>query len=316
MLLLRVPATLLYMFVAALILFALPLTTAWGFSTPIVTTLRANTAISNAASRRRQQRRNGAAWFCASSLAETTNDDDDSSITWYDATILSTTKACPSGKSLLWNVQVPERLWNDYVTAGQFLKLRRRKNKGNNSPSISSLFLAMSSPPGSATFEFLVKTTPNIPWLTDVLPGETVQVSDIMGQGFCGLSELIAQNIIMVAAGSGIAPFKACIESGVFKNFQTCRLYYGEWSMEDVCFQSLYNTENWQNVDVIPCLSQLGSSQGRSGYVQDVLQLDGLGMDYQSSTVALICGMDEMQMEVIELLKAFGVDEKRILTNL
>ena len=93
-----------------------------------------------------------------------TQDDKES---WHDTTVLSTIKACPSGKSLLWKIQVPYEL--NYEIHCQFLQLRWNTTT-------DSLFLAMYSAPVSKIMEFLVKTTPNIPWLADMKPGMKVEV--------------------------------------------------------------------------------------------------------------------------------------------
>lgn len=218
---------------------------------------------------------------------------------WYDATVLSTKDACTSGKSLLWRIQVPLKLAHDYMIPGQFLQLKKDDKK--------PLFLAMCSPPSNEhIFEFLVKTTPNIPWLPSINSGITVQLSNIMGNGF-HLDEIQRDdNVIMCVAGSGIAPIKACIDSG---NVKSGRLYYGEWTANDLCFSGRFGDNN---IEVIPCLSRDEDSRYKSGYVQDVLKQDGL----PSSCVAILCGMPEMEESVKAILLEAGVSENNIRTNL
>lgn len=223
---------------------------------------------------------------------------------WNDATVLSTEDACPSGKSLLWRVQVSPKLFDSYQIPGQFVQLRIDDK--------DPLFLAMCSAPGKEenVFEFLVKTTPNIPWLPSVKSGMTVQLTKIMGSGF-DLDQIVDEdnhNIIMCVAGSGIAPIKACIESG---RVTSGRLYYGEWTDKDLCFTAAYR-EWGENIKVISCLSRDSDGRYRSGYVQDVLQEDGIS----SSCSAILCGMPEMEQSVRTILLRAGMSEINIFTNL
>jgi hypothetical protein len=107
---------------------------------------------------------------------------DNGEVSWYDATVTSTEPACPSGKSLLWKVKLEDPSSSmSYTTPGQFLQLRRNHTT-------DPLFLAMSSSPSSSKqehekydYEFLVKTTPSIPWLTEITSNMNVQVSNVMG---------------------------------------------------------------------------------------------------------------------------------------
>jgi len=222
---------------------------------------------------------------------------------WNDATVLSTEMACPSGKSLFWRIQVSPELFGSYKTPGQFVQLRMYQ--------YDPLFLAMCSAPGKEdrVFEFLVKTTPNIPWLPHVKRGMTVQLSNIMGNGF-ELDKINANNtsILMCVAGSGIAPIRACIESG---KVRSGRLYYGEWTAKDLCFAA--DQKEWgENIKVVACFSRSSSDIGRSGYVQDVLEVDGAPPSYS----AILCGMPDMEESVRMILLQAGILEENILTNL
>jgi hypothetical protein len=267
----------------------------------------------------------------------------------------------------------------------------------------------------TCVFEFLVKTTPNITWLSNIGSGTRVQVSQVYGNGFpllvpirmippftstmtsCSSSQqedsyngeesthqdvghdenedeqqqqqhVVGRNgILLVAAGSGIAPLKACIESGQLqfivgpeggkrcdagtnnnkKHNRFYRLYYGEWTQDDLCFPELYDT--WKvkyGIQIIPCLSR---SPDGMGHVQNALRrdlfLDQDG-DYSDPGVsgastltltsnplqlsvptttrttdsvvatAFLCGMDDMVVSVTELLQEAGIPPERILINL
>ena len=251
--------------------------------------------------------------------------------TWNDAEIVSSRPACPSGKSTLIEIQVDRETLREYTTPGQFVQLRP-----HNDDSIDPIFLAISSAPAfgktsKSTLQFLIKMSPRLPWLPETLvKGTTVKISPVMGSGF-PLNQLLsradadadASTIILAAAGSGIAPLKACIESGLLvqqrqqSNIQAI-LYYGEWTEEDLCFTDLY--DGWKaehGVDMKRVLSRAPDTQG---YIQKVLSDDGLVQNADNaaakSTWAILCGMDDMVESCTQVLRDAGVDEDRILLNL
>jgi NAD(P)H-flavin reductase len=120
--------------------------------------------------------------------------------------------------------------------------------------------------------------------MTGAAAGTTVQISQVLGGGFPieenfeGFKyDFPTQNILLFAAGSGIAPIRAAIESQQLKvsggSGRTARLYYGVRTESDLCFVDSFATwEESCGIEVVPVLSQPGSDwQGRTGYVQSVL---------------------------------------------
>ena len=78
-------------------------------------------------------------------------------------------------------------------------------------------FLAVASPPSedSNQWEFLIKRTENNGWICDAAVGTKLDVSQILGQGFQmkenfeGFKfDFPTQQVLMFAAGSGIAPIR------------------------------------------------------------------------------------------------------------
>jgi len=255
--------------------------------------------------------------------------------TWKDADIVSSRPACPSGKSTLIEIQVDQETLQEYTTPGQFVQLRP-----NDDDTTDPIFLAICSAPtfgktDKSTLQFLIKLSPRLPWLPETLvKGTTVKISPVMGTGF-SLSQLSlskadananaeASTVILAAAGSGIAPLKAVIESGLLvqrqqqSHLQTI-LYYGEWTEEDLCFTDLF--DGWKDdhgVDMKRVLSRVPDTQG---YIQKVLlSNDGLvndnAGDVAKSTWAILCGMDDMVESCTQVLTDAGVDKDRILLNL
>lgn len=150
----------------------------------------------------------------------------------------------------------------------------------------------------------------------------SVEVSQVLGNGFPVKEELDGlkydfpcQNILLFAAGSGIAPIKAAIESGELQSGgRTARLYYGVQTEEDLCFVDRFSTWEKNGVQVVPVLSQPSDSwQGRTGYVQNALEEDGVPVP--RNTGALLCGMKGMAEAVTDILTKAGTFDGRILTN-
>lgn len=262
---------------------------------------------------------------------------------WKAAEIVSSRPACPSGKSTLIEIQVDQETLQEYTTPGQFVQLRP------NDDTTDPIFLAISSAPSfgktdESTLQFLIKMSPRLPWLPETLvQGVTVKISPVMGSGF-PLSQLlskvdadteakadadadakadadaVASTVILAAAGSGIAPLKACIESGMLVQRQQSQvqtiLYYGEWTEEDLCFTDLY--DGWKvdhGVDMKRVLSRAPDTQG---YIQKVLSNDGLVNNaFDAKSIwAVLCGMDDMVDCCTQVLRDAGVDKDRILLNL
>jgi len=251
---------------------------------------------------------------------------------WRNVPIISSRPACPSGKSTLIEIQVNAKMRQEYTTPGQFIQLR----PNNDDATIDPIFLAMASAPTASsgsdesteTFQFLVKMSPRLPWLPESLvEGSTVQISPVIGSGFplhklpaATNDDLSSFSIVLAAAGTGIAPLKACIESGLLPASPSTILYYGEWTHEDLCFTDVYDT--WKHeygVHVEPALSRTPDSQG---YIQEILSSktsdDDGNHQHPSSPPAwaILCGMDDMVESCTQVLKEKGVPEDHILLNL
>ena len=237
---------------------------------------------------------------------------------WSDATITANANACESGASVLLTMNVTPETASAYTVPGQYVQVRAGEE--DEKP----LFLAIASAPSpeNAQFMFLVKKTDSNEWLTSASANSAVQVSQVLGKGY-SIEENIegfkydfpTQNILLFAAGSGIAPVKAAMESGsLVKDGRTCRLYYGERTAKDLCFVDQFSAWEKAGIEVVPVLSQPDDSwQGRTGYVQNALEEDGIPIPRNSG--ALLCGMKGMTEAVKDLLVKAGVFDGRVLFN-
>jgi NAD(P)H-flavin reductase len=238
---------------------------------------------------------------------------------WSTSEIESITIGNLSKESSKVTVTIPAETAADFKVAGQYVQVRPDEDT-------KPLFLAISSPPEAenARFEFLIKKTDDNTWISDRDASVgSVQVSQVLGGGFPMEAELEAlkydfpcQNVLLFAAGSGIAPIRAAIESGDLKTSgaRTARLYYGVRTEKDLCFVDRFPLWEKAGVEVVPVLSQPSDSwKGRTGYVQNALEEDGVPIP--RNTGALMCGMKGMAEAVTDILTKAGVFEGRVLTN-
>lgn len=238
---------------------------------------------------------------------------------WSSSKVTSNSPACPSEVCVSIMVEVNPETAAEYKVPGQYVQVRLNEDT-------KPLFLAIASAPNpeNASFEFLVKKTEGNEWATSLQAGDAIEVSQVLGNGFAMEENLDGfkydfptQNVLLFAAGSGIAPIKAAMESGDLATDgkgRTARLYYGERTPDDLCFTSQYKEWEKAGVQVVPVLSQPPDSwEGRSGYVQNCLEEDGVPIPRNCG--ALLCGQKGMAESVTDILSKAGVFEGRILTN-
>eukprot|EP00525_Craspedostauros_australis_P003477 CAMPEP_0198109830 /NCGR_PEP_ID=MMETSP1442-20131203/1877_1 /TAXON_ID= /ORGANISM="Craspedostauros australis, Strain CCMP3328" /LENGTH=319 /DNA_ID=CAMNT_0043765641 /DNA_START=69 /DNA_END=1028 /DNA_ORIENTATION=+ len=241
---------------------------------------------------------------------------------WSEAEIITNESANKSGKSVSITVTVPATAPEEYKIPGQYVQLRLNEDT-------KPLFLAIASAPDASSnvFEFLIKKTDDNDWITGAAAGTKVEVSQVLGGGFPMEENLDGfkydfptQNVLLFCVGSGIAPIKAAMESdalGIAKpgsGGRTCRLYYGVQHPDDLCFLDKY--EEWESngFEIVPVMSQPPEGwNGRTGYVQNVLEEDGVPIPRNSG--ALLCGTKGMAESVKDILTKAGMFEGRVLTN-
>eukprot|EP00526_Cylindrotheca_closterium_P017880 CAMPEP_0113610856 /NCGR_PEP_ID=MMETSP0017_2-20120614/5247_1 /TAXON_ID=2856 /ORGANISM="Cylindrotheca closterium" /LENGTH=305 /DNA_ID=CAMNT_0000519767 /DNA_START=44 /DNA_END=961 /DNA_ORIENTATION=+ /assembly_acc=CAM_ASM_000147 len=240
---------------------------------------------------------------------------------WSAGSVTASEAANESGSTVRITVQVPPETAAEYKTPGQYVQMILNEDT-------KPLFLAIASAPDAenAYFEFLIKKTDNNGWITDAAVGSQVQISQVLGNGFPMEENLEGfkfdfptQNVLLFAAGSGIAPLKAAMESGQLNvggggGGRTARLYYGVQTSEDLCYVEDFAKWEQMGFQVVPVLSQPGPEWGgRTGYVQNCLEEDGVPIPRNSG--ALLCGMKGMAESVTAILTKAGVFEGRVLTN-
>jgi len=231
-------------------------------------------------------------------------------IVWGTTTIIKNKPACGGGiRSIVVEVKDGDVL-TPYTVPGQFVQIKQ-----NLDPETKAGFYAIASAPqpGSAQCELLVKKTDSNAWLCEAEAGTAWPTSPAMGKGF-PIDALAADvdTVLLFAAGTGISPIKAAIESGKLDG-KKVKLYYGGRRAANMAYDLLF--KRWQEqhgVEVVPVLSQ-GGTKVRNGYVQAALKEDGVASP--ATTAALLCGMKGMAEAVTGILTDAVVAKERILTN-
>eukprot|EP00978_Attheya_sp_CCMP212_P019752 scaffold55662_cov53-Attheya_sp.AAC.1 len=269
---------------------------------------------------------------------------------WTEAPVTSTKSACKSGICVTVTIQVSSETAAAYTTPGQYVQV---KLAGDADAKPLFLAMSSAPPSSSSNnddenndpveFEFLIKKTDGNVWLTDGT-ATLADVSQVLGGGFPiedNLNNIVTydfptQNVILLGVGSGIAPLKAAIESNQLlladstgKPGRTARLYYGVRTPDDLCFVDRFDEWERMGYQVVPVMSggddtnaddasaaasaSASAWQGRTGYVQNALEEDGVPIPRNSG--ALLCGMKGMAEAVKDILLKAGVFEGRVLTN-
>jgi len=234
---------------------------------------------------------------------------------WSAGEIKSNDSANQSEKCIAVTLTIPPKTAQEYTIPGQYVQVTK-----DDDTKPLTLAIASSPDPENARFEFLIKKNDDNAWVTD----GSIKISQVMGKGYPTKEELDGlqndfpcQNVLLFAAGSGIAPIRAAIESGELKtgkDARSARLYYGVRTEEDLCFQDKFIEWEKKGIQVVPVLSRPSESwKGRTGYIQNALEEDGVPVPRNSGV--LLCGMKGMTEAVTEILTKAGVNSGRILTN-
>ncbi|AQS36031.1 Na+-transporting NADH:ubiquinone oxidoreductase, subunit NqrF [Shewanella psychrophila] len=129
--------------------------------------------------------------------------------------------------------------------------------------------------------------------------------------------------MVLIGAGSGMAPLKALIEEQLIKlnSLRPIHFYFGARTQADLIYRDTFKqlAATFPNFSYIPVLSRTTSAEdntwdGAKGYVQDHLARD-LDTEFESSldkAEFYLCGPSAMMSSTIELLKSKQVDESHI----
>jgi len=212
------------------------------------------------------------------------------------------TASVPSGTDLRWLTF--DRAPGGYHTPGQFVTLEMGEHKA---------FFAIASSPGQP-LELLVKEDGDAALaVTALQPGDTVAISDAMGQGF-GADKTRPRPLVCLVNGSALAAVRPVIQAEVDAGLpRPVTLLLGVLSPDRQPFAD--DLARWAqagvDVQVVVDAAHEGWS-GAVGFVQNIAR----DLDLVRDDVAVVlCGVPAMQAHASELYQQAGLDPAYVLTN-
>jgi len=194
-------------------------------------------------------------------------------------------------------------------TPGQFVSLKA----GIDGKEITRAYSLASRPSGN-TFELclnLVQDGHFSPFLFGMRIGDSVDLEGPLGYF---VLRPATGNLVMVATGTGIAPFRGMIPEALEGlRDRKVTLIFGTRREETILYR-----EEWEalarahsNLFFWPTLSRSGENwRGRTGYVQTHL---AEALEGRADGQIYVCGLKAMVDEVRALAKGLGMDRKQIV---
>jgi NAD(P)H-flavin reductase len=170
---------------------------------------------------------------------------------------------------------------------------------------------SISSHPSEKFLEFLIREHNDgsvTPKLMHLKKGDVVEVEGPFGA--FGVRESKAKEILFVAAGTGVAPFRAMVQDALlrFPNKKITLLFGFRF---DFYYEKIWKSlqKKYKNFNLVACCSKPGKEwKGKSGRVTDFL-----GEVLKPSMEIYICGQEKMVEDVkVQLTGKLGVDAKRV----
>jgi NAD(P)H-flavin reductase len=198
-----------------------------------------------------------------------------------------------------------------HAVPGQVVKLR--------APSGEAYFALASAPAPDATADLLLKRGGKIAdeIVAAAVPGARIETSAPFGKGF-PMAEAEGRDVLLFAAGSGIAPIRALLQHVLAhrNRFRRATLFYGQRRGADFAYKAEHLDWERHGVRVVLCPSDADEAwPGVRGRVQEVARALALGGADPAGTEAYVCGMTAMVNDVKATLGEAGVPPERVHLN-
>ncbi|MBI5067212.1 MAG: oxidoreductase [Deltaproteobacteria bacterium] len=206
---------------------------------------------------------------------------------------------------------LPPPLAAAHQRPGQVVKVRTPVGEG---------YLALASAPSPAgQVDLLVKRGGKVAdaALTAAAPGGTLEISAPFGKGF-PVEEAHGRDVLLFAAGSGIAPIRALVQHLVAhrESFGRVTLFYGQRHGADFAYQREHLGWERRGVRVVLCPTADDSAwRGVRGRVHEVASALSFGGGTTGDAVAFACGMTAMVEEVRATLARSGIPPDHVHAN-
>ena len=204
--------------------------------------------------------------------------------------------------------EVPE-VENFTFVPGQFVSM----NQVVNEKKITRAYSIASAPSENNRFELclnLVHEGLLSPRLFEMKPGDTIEIRPPLGM-------FVLRNppreAILIATGTGIAPFRSILKARLNETSQPFTLVFGVRHETHLMYREEFEemARKYSHFRFLPTLSRPTDSwRGRSGHVQAHLK-EAIG-DRRDVDIFL-CGLKLMVDDVRNILKEMGFDRKQIL---
>ena len=198
-----------------------------------------------------------------------------------------------------------------HAAAGQVVKVRAASGE--------AYFALASAPAPDGTAELLVKRGGKIAdeVIASATSGALLELSAPFGNGF-PLSGAEGRDLLLFAAGSGVAPVRALLQHVIShrNRFRRVTLFYGQRRGADFAYRGEHLDWERHGVRVVLCPSSAEEAwPGVRGRVQEVARALGLGGSDPAGSEAYVCGMTAMVNDVKSTLKEAGVPPERVHLN-
>ncbi len=227
-----------------------------------------------------------------------------------DLTSLKILKTWDETSTLRGILLEADGLKKQHTTPGQYLEIVL-------SPEAKGYF-ALSNGPDQENFELLLKRGGGTAdAIIKLKTGDTVPSKPPAGKGY-PLEKHKGKDLLLFAAGSGIAPIRAAaqfIRSHRF-DYGDVVLFYGQRFPSDFAYKSDLADLEKQEIQTLLCVSNtmepVESWKGARGHVQDVFL--SRGKRYKDP-VAYVCGMKAMVQGVKDAMAKAGYEGERVFQN-
>ncbi len=206
---------------------------------------------------------------------------------------------------------LPPGLARSHARPGQILEVATAAGR--------AFFALASAPNPGGPAELLVKRGGPIAdaAISRAAPGATLEVTRPFGDGF-PIEEADGRDVLLFAAGSGIAPIRAVVQHLMARRnrFGRVTLFYGQRRGADFAYRSEHVEWERRGIRTVLCPSREADAwPGVRGYVQAVARSLAFGGSPPDESVAFVSGMAAMVDDVRRTLAAAGIPPARVHAN-
>ncbi len=222
------------------------------------------------------------------------------------AKLIEASELAPGVKHFVFEVPEVEKFT---FVPGQFVSI----NHVINEKKITRAYSIASAPLDSNRFELclnLVHEGLISPWLFSMTPGDTIEIRQPLGMF---VLRDPARDVVFIATGTGIAPFRSILHAKLNESSQKFTLVFGVRHESHLMYRAEFEemAAKFPHFRFLPTLSRPTESwTGRKGHVQQHIH-EAVGE--RRDVDVFLCGMKAMVDDVRSILKEMGFDRKQIL---